>query len=78
MELIDRIESRMRRLPKTRQQEVLDFVEFLLTKNSGNGERAEERFLARALLATEMSRLEEEEGENAPVYSIAEIKATYR
>ena len=48
VELIDTIQTKVRGLPKKRQQEVLDFVEFLLLRNQSDSVRALETRLARA------------------------------
>lgn len=78
MLLIEKLESDLQKLPIDLQQEVMDFVEFLLTKVEQNAARQEEVEWSRAGLAYMMQRLDEEEGEDAPVYTLNDLKVRYQ
>ncbi len=78
MAIADSIQERVKRLPRKRQQEVLDFVDILLSKGAEVENRKDELRLAHALLAAEMARLDDEEVEQGISYSLREIKARYR
>lgn len=70
MAIADQIQSYVQRLPSTVQAEVLDFVEYLLSK----AERREESEWSRLSLALAMEGLEEED---TPDYSSADLKIVF-
>lgn len=78
MLLIEKLQSDVQRLPEQRQQEVLNFVEFLLAKSEQDAARQEEIEWSSEALAYTMLRMDEEEGDDAPVYSLHELKERYR
>jgi hypothetical protein len=78
MLLIEKLESDLQKLPNDLQQEVMDFVEFLLTRVEQNAARQEEVEWSRAGLAYMMQRLDEEEGEDALVYTLNDLKVRYQ
>jgi hypothetical protein len=78
MVLIEKLQSDMQKLPKDRQQEVLDFVEFLLAKSEQDAARQEEVEWSNTALAYTMKRMDEEEGEDGPVYTLNDLKERYQ
>ena len=70
MAIADQIQSYVQRLPSTVQAEVLDFVEYLLSK----AERREESEWSALSLALAMDGLEEED---APDYGSADLKVIF-
>jgi len=70
MAIADQIQSYVQRLPSTVQAEVLDFVEYLLSK----AERREESEWAALSLALAMDGLEEED---TPDYGSADLKVIF-
>jgi hypothetical protein len=77
MLVTEKIQSNLQRLPASLQQEVLDFVEFLLTKAELTASRQEEVEWSRAALAQAMREMDEEEGAEAPVYTFRDLKERY-
>ena len=72
-------EPAVRRMLQTSRQEVLDYVEFLLSKVSIDAERAAETGPARVRTSLfGISRVDEAEGDNPPTGSRAGIKVAYR
>ncbi len=78
MLVIEQLQAEVERLPGDRQREVLDFVEFLLAKAEQDAVRQEEIEWSNAALVYTMQRMDEEEGEDAPVYSLHDLKERYR
>lgn len=77
MLLAEKLQSDIQKLPADLQQEVVDFVEFLLAKADPNAARQEEVEWSRAGLAYTMQRMDEEEGEDIPVYTLNDLKVHY-
>jgi hypothetical protein len=77
MRVLDKIHEDAQKLPALQQQEVLDFIQFLLSKADRNAARQEELEWSRAALAATMLAMDEEEGENAPIYTINDAKERY-
>lgn len=72
MEVSETIKQRVERLPETLQAEVLDFVEYLLSK----AERAsEDEAWSTLSLASAMRGMEDEAG---PTYDEHDLKETFR
>ena len=78
MLLIEKLESDLQKLPIDLQQEVMDFIEFLLAKVEWNAARQEEVEWSRAGLAYMMQRLDEEEREGALAYALNGLKQEYQ
>ncbi len=78
MLVIEKLQSEVEKLPGERQREVLDFVEFLLAKAEQDAARQEEIEWANAALVYTMQRMDEEEGEDAPINSLHDLKELYR
>jgi len=78
MLLIEKLQVDVQKLPGDLQQEVLNFVEFLLAKSDQDSARQEEIEWSDAALVYTMQRMDEEEGDDAPVYSLHDLKETYR
>ncbi len=78
MILIDKLQSDVQKLPANLQQEVADFVEFLLAKVEQNSESQEESECYQAIISYMMQRMDEEEGEDAPVYTLSDVKVRYQ
>lgn len=78
MVLVEKLQSDIQKLPTDLQQEVVDFVEFLLTKVDRNAARQEESEWSRAGLEYMLQRMDAEEGEDAPVYTLSDVKASYQ
>ena len=70
MAIADQIQSVVQRLPSTVQAEVLDFVEYLLSK----AERREESEWSMLSVELAMEGLEDEE---APDYGSADLKVVF-
>lgn len=77
MLLTEKIQNDLQRLPASLQQEVLDFVEFLLIKVERSAARQEEVDWSRAALAKAMREMDEEEGVDAPIYTLHDLKERY-
>ena len=78
MLLIEKLQADVQKLPGDLQQEVLNFVEFLLAKSDQDSARQEEIEWSDAALVYTMRLMDEEEGDDAPVYSLHDLKETYR
>lgn len=70
MVIAERIQTYLQRLPPSFQTEVLDFVEYLLAK----AEREEGVEWSNLSLACAMRGME---GEEAPIYTIADLKVVF-
>jgi hypothetical protein len=77
MLLAEKLQSDIQKLPTDLQQEVVDFVEFLLTKVERNAVRYEEVEWSHAGLKYLLRRMDAEEGDDAPVYTLSDVKAHY-
>jgi hypothetical protein len=77
MLLTEKIQYDLQRLPTSLQEEVLDFVEFLLIKVERSASRQEEVDWSRAALAKAMREMDEEEGAEAPVYTLRDLRERY-
>lgn len=77
MLLIEKLQEDVRKLPENLQQEVLDFVEFLLYKLDEDAARREETEWSHAALAYVMSQMDKEDG-GAPTYSLHDLKEHYQ
>jgi len=78
MLLIEKLQSDVQKLPVDLQQEVVDFVEFLLTKVDRNAARHEEVEWSHVGLEYMLQRMDAEEGDDAPVYTLSDVKALYQ
>jgi hypothetical protein len=74
MVTVEKIGQRVQQLPEQMQAEVLDFVEFLLTKAEREGAAQEEREWSQLSISLAMRDLEEEEG---PTYAESDLKETF-
>lgn len=72
---VEKLQSDIQKLPADLQQEVVDFVEFLLTKVDRNAARYEEVEWSHAGLEYMLRCMEAEEGDDAPVYTMSDLKA---
>ena len=75
---IEKLQSDVQKLPVDLQHEVIDFVEFLPARVEQSTERQEEVEWSRAGLAYMMQRMDEEEGEDAPVFTLNDLKQQYQ
>ncbi len=75
---IEKLQSDVQKLPVDLQQEVMDFVEFLLSRIEHNAARQEEVEWSRAGLTYMLQRMDDEEGEDAPVYTLNDLKVRYQ
>ena len=74
MVLSERIQERVERLPARLQSEVLDFVEYLLSKTEHEAFQQERDDWSDFSLRSAMRGLEEEEG---PTYTAADLKEVF-
>lgn len=70
MAIVDKIQHNIQRLPAPFQAEVLDFVEFLLSKSKHH----EERDWSSLSLASAMRGMEDED---TPFYTLADLKVAF-
>jgi len=77
MLLIEKIQADVQKLPEHLQREVLDLVEFLLAKSTQDAERQDELVWSNAVMAYTMQRMDEDEGDDAPVYTLDDLKKRY-
>jgi hypothetical protein len=75
---IERLQSDVQKLPVDQQQEVMDFVEFLLSRIEQSSARQEESEWSQASISYMMQRMDEEEGEDAPVYTLSDVNVRYK
>ena len=75
MAIIDQIQQRVQQLPITSQAEVLDFVEYLLTKTNRETAREEEEHWNELSLATAMRGIEDEDGQ---IYTTDDLKVIFK
>jgi hypothetical protein len=74
MLLVEKLQSDIQKLPTDLQQEVVDFVEFLLTKVERNAARHEDLDWSHTGLEYVLRRMEAEEGDDASVYTLSDVK----
>ncbi len=78
MTVIDKIQQRVLVLPETRQAQVLDFIEFLLSKSQPDLQDDNQDFdnleWSNLSLTMAMRGMEEEE---EPTYSVTDLKETF-
>jgi len=74
MNVTEKINERVQQLPKRTQAEVLDFVEYLLTKAERLQARREEQEWSRQSLSLAMRGMEDEEG---PEYTAEDFEERY-
>ncbi|MCS3830962.1 hypothetical protein GGP91_003061 [Salinibacter ruber] len=74
MNVAEKIDNQVRRLPEQTQAEVLDFVEYLLAKTEQKPVRDEEQEWTRMSLASAMQGLEEE---SEPEYTEADLEERF-
>lgn len=72
---VETIQQQIQELPEPLQAEVLDFVEFLLSKVDGESSRKADSQWQDMSLASAMLGMEDEE---MPEYTLADLKVTYR
>jgi hypothetical protein len=70
----EKIQRYVERLPASLQQEVLHFVEFLLSKTDGELQRDDDRVWLKLSLAAAMRGHEDEAG---PEYTPADLQETF-
>ena len=73
MLVLEKLQSDVLKLPVDLQQEVMDFVEFLLAKAEEKAARQEEVEWSWAALAYTMRQMDEEDGDDAPHYSLSDL-----
>lgn len=71
---VEKLQSDIQKLPTDLQQEVVDFVEFLLTKVERNTARHEEVEWSRAGLEYMLRRMDAEDGDDVPAYPLSDVK----
>ncbi len=74
MTVAEKIHQHVHKLPESFQVEVLDFVEYLLSKADRDATRREELVWSDLSLALAMRGMEDED---APQYSIADLKEMF-
>jgi hypothetical protein len=74
MSAVERIQQYVQRLPQRLQAEVLDFVEYLLTKVEREAAQPEEMDWSPLSLAFAMRGMEDED---VPAYSVEDLKVVY-
>jgi hypothetical protein len=74
MSITEKINDRVRQLPERTQAEVLDFVEYLLTKAERKQARGEEREWSRQSLSLAMRGME---NENGPEYTVQDLEERF-
>lgn len=74
MIIIEKIQEYVKRLPPPLQSEVLDFVEYLLSKSERGIPRRESEAWSDLSLASAMRGMENEE---TPSYTVADVKAHF-
>lgn len=74
MTTADAIMERLKTLPDSVQQEVLDFVEFLAARRAEQAAREEEEAWSQLSIEAAMRGMEDEE----ELYSIADLKERFR
>ncbi len=74
MAITERIQQYVQRLPIAFQTEVLDFVEYLVTKAEHDTSREEEQDWSALSLALAMRGMEDED---VPAYTIADLKVVF-
>lgn len=74
MAVMNQIQESVQRLPAAFQAEVLDFVEYLLTKTEREALRHEEQDWANLSLATAMRDIEDE---TDTLYILADLKVVF-
>lgn len=72
MDVVEKINQAVEKLPHRLQAEVLDFVEFILSKNEA--ETGENEAWSQGSLALAMQGMEEEDG---PEYSVSDLKEAF-
>ncbi len=74
MIITDKIQEYVQRLPAPLQSEVLDFIEYLLSKSERDIPRRESESWSDASLTSAMRGMENEE---KPSYTVADLKALF-
>lgn len=74
MAITERIQQHIQELPASFQAEVLDFVEYLLTKADREALRQEEQAWSGQSLAFAMRGMEDE---SAPTYTTSDLKVVF-
>ncbi|HKZ77074.1 MAG TPA: DUF2281 domain-containing protein [Anaerolineae bacterium] len=74
MAIVEKIQQYVQRLPASFQVEVLDFVEYLLTKAERKTLREEERAWFDLSLALAMRGMEDEA---TPIYTTSDLKVVF-
>lgn len=74
MAITEKIQQYLHRLPVSLQAEVLDFVEYLLTKAEHDAPNRESETWSDLSLKAAMRGMEDEE---APSYTMADLKLTF-
>jgi uncharacterized protein DUF2281 len=74
MTITDKIQASVERLPRVYQAEVLDFVEYLLTKTTRGAQEQEEALWGDVSLTLAMRGMEDED---VPQYTTADLKVIF-
>jgi len=74
MQVTEKIQKHVQKLPKTFQAEVLDFVEYLLSKSEREVTRKDELDWSTFSLASAMRGMEDED---IPTYTEADLKVVF-
>lgn len=74
MAIAEKVHQYVQALPKSRQIEVLDFVEYLLAKLERETAQRDERDWSALSLALAMRGMEDEDG---PTYTMADLKVVF-
>ena len=74
MVITERIQQRLQKLPASFQTEVLDFVEYLVTKADREALRQEKKNWSSLSLAFAMRGMEDEE---TPTYTTSDLKVVF-
>ena len=74
MAVTERITQRVQRLPEPLQAEVLDFVEYLLTKTGQETAKKEDREWSQLSLSFAMRDMDDEDADE---YTVADLKESF-
>lgn len=75
MSTIDKIHRQAQRLPEPQQKEILDFIEFLLSKANGQDSRQADLEWSRNSIAAAMHGID---NEDSPLYHESDFKEKWK
>lgn len=75
MSTIDKIHRQAQRLPEPQQKEILDFIEFLLSKTNGQDSRQTDLEWSRSSIAAAMHGIDDE---SSLLYNEADLKERWK